>query len=213
MNLFIRRALTCAAGALVVVSLGGCASRATMDQSWRPTGARSVQDGLHGLPPDRIGAHRVACAKYQVVPDLAAYVEGRERGLVNCCQPRNGFRVGLSGGGYANVCPDAAEAGFVGSYRSGREIHDARVALRGTQTRLRGAKEGLAQTETAMVSATAEAVLPNVPTERRAWLATELVRLTQQRGNLVVRIDQLTQQAQELAFNVQELERQSPFPL
>ncbi len=64
-----------------------------------------------------------------------------------------------------------------------------------------------------MVSATAEAVLPNVPTERRAWLATELVRLTQQRGNLVVRIDQLTQQAQELAFNVQELERQSPFPL
>ena len=68
-------------------------------------------------------------------------------------------------------------------------------------------------TEAAMVNTTAEAVLPNVPTERRVWLATELVRLTQERGNLIGRIDQLTVQAQELAVNVQELERQSPFTL
>jgi Protein of unknown function (DUF2799) len=214
MDFLIRRVLACVAGVLIAASLGGCATGMSRDQcaaaDWRTIG---YEDGLHGLPPDRIGAHRVACAKHQVAPDLAAYTEGRERGLRDYCQPRNGFRVGLSGGGYANVCPDVAEAGFTHGYRSGREIHDARVALRSTQTRLRGAREGLANTEAAMVNTTAEAVLPNVPTERRVWLASELVRLTQQRGDLMVRIDQLTAQAQQLAFNVQELERQSPFTL
>lgn len=215
MNLFIRRVLTCAAGVIATAWLAGCATGSmSRDQcvaaDWRTIG---YEDGLHGFPPDRIGAHRIACAKHQVVPDLVAYSEGRERGLREYCQPRNGFRVGLSGGGYANVCPDVAEAGFTHAYRSGREIHDARVALRSTQTRLRGAREGLANTEAAMVNVTAESVLPNVATERRAWLAAELVRLTQERGNLIVRIDQLTLQAQQLAVNVQELERQSPYTL
>jgi hypothetical protein len=212
--LFVRRALTCAAGVLVAAWLGGCATGMSADQclvaDWRTIG---YEDGLHGFSADRIGAHRVACAKHQVAPDLAAYTEGRERGLREYCQPRNGFSVGLAGGGYANVCPSVAEAGFVNGYRYGRQIYDARVALRGTQTRLRNAREGLAHTEAGMTSATAELVLPNVPTERRAWLATELVRLTQERSNLIARIDQLTQQTQELAFNVQQLERQSPFTL
>jgi hypothetical protein len=64
-----------------------------------------------------------------------------------------------------------------------------------------------------MANATTELVLPTVPTERRAWLATELVRLTQERGRLIERIGQLKLDTQELAMNVQELERQSPYPL
>ena len=214
MDLFVRRVLGCAAGVVVAAWLAGCATGMGRDQcvaaDWRTIG---YEDGLHGFPADRIGVHRVACAKHQVAPDLAAYTEGRDRGLRDYCQPRNGFRVGLSGGGYANVCPDVADAGFTQGYRSGREIHDARVALRSTQTRLRGAREGLANTEAAMVNVTAEVVLPNVATERRAWLATELVRLTQERSNLIVRIDQLTLQAQELTASVQELERRSPYTL
>jgi hypothetical protein len=71
----------------------------------------------------------------------------------------------------------------------------------------------VAQTEAAMANVTAELVQPKVPTDRRAWLATELVRLTQERTDLLVRIDQLTQRTQQLAVNVQELERQSPYPL
>jgi len=214
MDRLTRRIVTCAAGVLAMAWLGGCATGMGRDQcvaaDWRMIG---YEDGLHGSPADRIGAHRVACAKHQVVPDFVAYTEGRERGLREYCQPRNGFRVGLAGAGYANVCPDVAETGFTHAYRSGREIHDARVALRSTQARLRGAREGLTNTEAAMASATAEVVLPHVPTERRAWLATELVRLTQERSNLIVRIDQLTLQAQELAVNVQELERRSPYTL
>ena len=64
-----------------------------------------------------------------------------------------------------------------------------------------------------MVSVTAELVLPAVPIDRRAWLATELVRLTQERTDIVGRIDQLTMHSQQVAVNVQELERQSPYAL
>lgn len=203
-------AVALAAAALVA----GCATGMDKDQcvaaDWRMIG---YEDGLRGYPADRVGAHRVACAKHQVTPNLTLYTEGRERGLVEYCQPKNGFRVGLHGGGYANVCGQASEPAFVHGYKWGRQIHDARTDLRGTQSRLKGARDGLVQTEAAMTSVTAELVLPKLPVERRAWLAGELVRLTQERTDLMVRIDQLSVRVQQLHLNVQELERQSPYPL
>lgn len=205
----------CAAGLFAAALLGGCASGGMgRDEctlaDWKMIG---YEDGLRGFPAERIGAHRVACAKHQVTPNLAAYTEGRERGLREYCQPKNGFTVGLHGGGYANVCSGPTEAAFVDSYRWGRQIHDARTELRTTNARLRSARDGVVQTESAMASVTAELVLPKVPAERRAFLATELVRLTQERTDLLVRIEQLTVRAQQLAVNVQEIERQSPYPL
>jgi len=205
---------TLAACALAAALLAGCAAGMGKDQcvaaDWRMIG---YEDGLHGLPADRIGAHRAACAKHQVTPRLDAYNEGRERGLREYCQPKNGFHAGINGSAYANVCSGATEAAFVDSYRYGRQIHDARAELRGTHARLRDAREGVAQTEVAMTNVTAELVLPKLSTDRRTWLATELVRLTQQRTSLLSRIDQLTQRTQQLAVNVQALERQSPYPL
>ena len=181
-----------------------------MAADWRTIG---YEDGLHGLPADRIGAHREACAKHQVTPNLAAYSEGRERGLHEYCQAKNGFRAGINGYTYANVCSGAAEAAFVDSYRYGRQIHDAWAELRSTQARLRGARRRMAQTEAAMANVTAELVLAKVPTDRRAWLATELVRLTQERTDLLGAVDQLTHRTQRPAVNVRRLERQSPYPL
>jgi Protein of unknown function (DUF2799) len=176
---------------------------------WRTIG---YEDGLRGFPAERIGAHRVACAKHQVTPDLATYMEGRDRGLVEYCQPRNGYRVGLNGGGYANVCPAATESGFLNGYQWGRQIHDARAELRGTQAQLRSARDGIVRTDNAIASATAE-LLSNLPKERRLFLAQELVRLGQDRTALAVRIDELTVRAQQLAINAQQIERQSPYAL
>ena len=45
------------------------------------------------------------------------------------------------------------------------------------------------------------------------FLATELVRLGQERSELIARVDQLTARTQQLAANVQDLERQSPYAL
>lgn len=214
MNALARIHLAGTAGVFVAVLVSACATGSGKDQcvaaDWRTIG---YEDGLRGAPADRIGVHRVACAKHQVTPNLAEYLEGRERGLQQYCQPKNGFRVGLHGGGYANVCSGPSETAFVEGYRYGRQIHGARAALRASQSQLRSTRDGLAKTEAAMANVTAELVLPAVPTDRRAFLATELVRLTQQRTELVARIDQLTLRTQELAANVHELERQSPYAL
>ena len=214
MNILSRTLAAVATGLLAAAMLGGCASGMDKDQcataDWRTIG---YEDGLHGLPADRIAVHRTKCAKHQVTPNLVAYSEGRERGLREYCQPKNGFRAGINGSAYANVCSGAAEAAFIDNYRYGRQIHDARAELRVTHARLRDAHEGVAQTEAAIANVTAELVMPKLPTDRRAWLASELVRLTQQRSDLLSRIDQLTQRTQQLAMSVQELERQSPYPL
>lgn len=213
MNTF-PRSIAGIAALLCAALLSACATGMGRDEcvtaDWRTIG---FEDGLRGFPADRIGAHRVACARHQVAPDLAAYTEGRDRGLVEYCQPRNGYRVGLHGSGYANVCPVATEVAFVDAYRWGRQIHDARADLRGTQARLRSAHEGLVRADNAIASATAELLLPNVPKDRRVLLAQELVRLGQDRVALAGRIDELSARAQQLALNVQDLERQSPYAL
>jgi Protein of unknown function (DUF2799) len=209
-----RTVLRFVAGMLAATLLVGCATGLGKDEcrtaDWRTIG---YEDGLRGLPADRIGAHRVACAKHQVTPDLAAYTEGRERGLLEYCQPRNGFRAGINGWSYANVCPGATEPAFVQGYRVGREIHDARSELRSTRSRLQSARNGLAQTDVAVQSVTLELVQPDVPTPRRVFLAQELVRLAEQRTELEARINHLTLRTRELVGSVQELERQSPYPL
>jgi len=208
------RKIVVGAGVIAAALLSGCSTGMGKDQcstaDWQTIG---FEDGMRGWPADHIGAHRVACAKYQVTPDLAAYLAGRDKGLVEYCQPKNGFRVGLQGAGYANVCPGPIEPAFVSSYRYGRQIHDARYELRNTQSRLRSARDGLVNADAALASATAELVLPHVPPDRRAFLASELVRLAQERTELVARIDQLTIRTQQLAVSVEELERQSPYPI
>ena len=206
--------LAITAGLLAMVLAGGCSSGLSKNEcvtaDWHMIG---YEDGLHGLPAGRIGVHRVACAKFQVTPNLAAYTEGRERGLLEFCQPRNGFRVGLNGWSYANVCSAASEPAFAEGYRYGRQIHDARAELRDTQVRLRRARDGLEQSDAAVQAVAVELVLPDVPTSRRVFLAQELVRLTEERTELQARINRLTQRSRELGVSVAELERQSPFAL
>jgi hypothetical protein len=209
----VPRSVARLAAVIATALLAACATGMGKDEcataDWRTIG---YEDGVRGFPADRIGAHRVACARHQVTPDLSAYMEGRDRGLVEYCQPRNGYRVGLNGGGYANVCPAVTEAGFLDGYQWGRQIHAARAELRGTQAQLRNARDGLVRTDNAIASATAE-LLSNLPKDRRLFLAQELVRLGQDRTAFAVRIDELTVRGQQLAISVQQLERQSPYAL
>jgi hypothetical protein len=214
MNATSRPTLASAAGLLAAALLAGCATGMDRNQcvaaDWRTIG---YEDGLHGFPADRIGAHRVACSRFQVAPDLAAYTEGRQRGLLEYCQPKNGFRVGLHGGGYANVCSGPTEQSFVNGYQWGRQIYEARSELKNNRARLRNARDGLSKTDAAIASATAELLLPNLPKERRVVLAQELVQLGQERTEFSSRIELLSARNQQLASNVQQLERQSPYPL
>jgi hypothetical protein len=199
---------------LAMTALAGCASGLDKNQclsaDWNTIG---FEDGLRGASADRIGWHREACARHQVTPDLTAYLRGRDRGLQQYCHAGNGFRVGLNGSGYSGACTGKTETAFLEGHRQGRAIHDARTELRKADAQLRSAHNGLTSTDNALSSATVEVAAPKTPTDRRTFLATEIVRLTQERMTWVTRIDELTLRRQQLAEQLSVLERQSPYPL
>ena len=107
----------------VSLLLMGCA---TMNKSqcynadWHMIG---MEDGMKGRLIDYIGKHRVACAKYNVTPDLEEYRQGRAEGLEQFCTRSNGFNTGLSGYGYNGVCPAQLAEPFLEGFAQGQDLY------------------------------------------------------------------------------------------
>lgn len=80
------------------------------------------EDGTKGYAADRIDQHRQVCSKYKVVPDMAAYTTGRNKGLQNYCTPQNGYRVGQSTTDYTDVCPRELDESFRKAFDYGNQI-------------------------------------------------------------------------------------------
>lgn len=103
--------------------LQGCATMSKnecLSGDWRAIG---FEDAAKGQGRDRIGEHRQACADYGIAPDLAAYQQGYDQGLLSFCTPRNGYAMGRDGYEYTGICPVEAEEGFLQGYEGGREIY------------------------------------------------------------------------------------------
>jgi len=83
-----------------------------------------MEDGMKGLLPSRIGNHREACAKYNVVPDVNAYRNGHAQGTRQYCTESSGFAAGKEGKSYNNVCPPDLNADFMRGYSVGKLFHD-----------------------------------------------------------------------------------------
>jgi hypothetical protein len=108
--------------ALAALALAGCASVGEdecLAMDWRTVG---YEDGATGQGIERLTSRRQACAKHGVAPDLDAYRSGREEGLLEFCQPANGFRVGARGRGYAGACPEYLAPAFSDAYQAGRDL-------------------------------------------------------------------------------------------
>lgn len=119
-----------------VVLASGCA---TLDKDeclhadWRLIG---FQDGVAGKSATAVDNYRKDCASHSVVPDLDAYQAGRKEGLLQYCQPDNGYRLGAAGHGYSPVCPVTAGADFRAAYNEGREIYLARSEVNSTHAQI-----------------------------------------------------------------------------
>ena len=201
------------AGMLTAALLGACATGMSRDEcalaDWQTIG---YEDGLRGFPAERIGAHRVACAKHQVTPNLAAYTGGRERGLREYCQPKNGFRAGLN----APATPTCVRV-------RPRRLSSMRInGAADSRCTRRAAHDKLAAAQRARRSCTHECCDGQrhcrtrvtdraYRTPRLARYGTRATDTGAQRTRR--RIDQLVAHSQQLAVNVQELERQSPYAL
>jgi hypothetical protein len=93
---------------------------------WREVGLR---DGLRGEPLALLGKRANDCSKVAVAIDQEAYQQGRAQGLRNYCRPDQAVPLGLSGAGYASVCPPETEALFVPRYQAGRAVYVLRAEL------------------------------------------------------------------------------------
>ncbi len=106
-----------------------CASkstdRATCDQSdWYELGRR---DGAQGLPTDHLVQLRKDCGKTFRNDWETVFINGRNAGLVEYCDAKNGYELGRMGGTYYYVCPSTVEPRFLSSYRKGQSARELEV--------------------------------------------------------------------------------------
>ncbi len=158
------------------LTLGMCAC-ATLNEAeclaadWRLIG---LEDGSQGLPLAQLGAHRKACAKHGVTPDLESYQQGHRQGaLVFCGSPANGFAKGRAGAtGYETFCPQAVAGQFLAAYAHGRQVYQAEQVLTDARRALQVVREELEQLHEHKNTHTAAVVAEDTsPQERRQLLA------------------------------------------
>lgn len=135
------------AAMVVVFALQSCATLSEEDCLTVDWGVLGETDGQSGLPLSELNRYRRDCAKYDVVPDSRAYIEGRERGLVVYCTESNGYREGRNGAPDRLVCPAALEPGFRRGYDLGRAVHVSLTELRTSNDAIESARAEIEQLE------------------------------------------------------------------
>jgi Protein of unknown function (DUF2799) len=186
--------LNCLLLALCVVMLAACSSTATMGQNecravdWRTIG---YEDGVAGRSGAQIGAHRRACAKYGITPDLEAYQLGRAEGLREFCQPRNGYRAGVTGAPYYDVCPADLAARFLAQYQAGHElfVHEQRV--RDADAQLKFTRAEIVRLEDAVARSGLQAIKETNTLEQRAQAVLDARQSAERIGRLKAEVARL----------------------
>lgn len=146
--------------------------------------AIGYEDGVNGHRADRFGVHREACAKYGVTANIALYLDGRDEGLREYCKPANGYRLGVAGYRYANVCPADLEADFVDAHNEGFGLYQRRVAVDNAVQRLNTARQRADSLELAIADKSTAMISPATPMADRISLGIEIKQLTQQKVDL-----------------------------
>jgi hypothetical protein len=91
----------------LVLALASCASLSEEEcraADWFQIG---VTDGAEGRGPERLEAHRRACADLGIAPDAERWLQGRERGLRLYCTPQKAYEVGRRGASIGEGCTSA----------------------------------------------------------------------------------------------------------
>ena len=117
---------TMIAGAAATLALSGCAGMSDEECLATDWSAVGYEDGARGFTTERFSRHRTACAKHGITADFGAYQAGRERGLVEYCQPGRGYDIGASGGRYYGVCSADREPDFLDAYNEGYQLYTLR---------------------------------------------------------------------------------------
>jgi hypothetical protein len=176
---------------VALLAVGGCASvskNQCLVGDWETVGYR---DGLNGAQSTALLRHQNTCLKHGVTPDREAYMGGWRNGVVQYCQPDNGFDVGNRGAGYANVCPEHLAHPFRAAYNDGRQLYLARVELDNLRTGIEQRELRLRDLKSELAGITAAVVSPATTTADRAALLVTAKDLAEEKGRLETEIEDL----------------------
>ncbi len=123
--------------------LNGCATMSADEckvANWSDVGLR---DGLEGAALSKLDARVKDCAEAKVTVDTPRYLQGRDQGLLQFCQIEKAVPLGLKGGSYSGVCPIPVDGEFRRRFRLGRDVFDARQAVRNLESNINGAEDRL----------------------------------------------------------------------
>lgn len=186
--------------------LSGCATLSEeecLTADWFSIG---FEDGANGYPANRIGAHREACAKHGVTPDLRQYQDGHDEGLLNFCTARNGFSRARNGYQYTGICPPSLEPEFLDGYQAGREIYAVTSEISGLRSEQRSNENELSQSQRRLNEMEAVLFSESLSEEERRATYNEITRLRERQGALRSRNEQLIRDIADAEARLRMLE-------
>lgn len=177
--------------AMLSVMLSGCASMSSEECAASDWTAIGYEDGSRGYTSDRFASHRKACAKHGYTADFSAYQQGRERGLVEFCQPSRGFSLGANGGQYYGVCAAHGEIEFLDAYRVGQQLYTLRSYVNSANSQIYAKESELDEIQGLMRAKEAQIISSETTNEQRVLLLVDLKELSERKGELEAEIEVL----------------------
>jgi hypothetical protein len=179
-------------GALSLALLAsGCA---TLSESqctagdWETVG---FADGLSGTASSQLLKHQNACMKHGIVPDRDAYLAGWDAGIVEYCEPGNGFAVGQRGERFGNLCPSHLQDAFYAAYQDGRQLYLAQREIDQLARQVSQKEYRLRQVGAELQRTDVELIAADTSTERRVELLAQSKALSEEQGTLEAEIHSL----------------------
>jgi hypothetical protein len=124
------RLMSVCAAVFLGLLLSGCETMTPSEcqtANWSDVGLR---DGLHGETLSILDDRVRDCAKAGTSVDAARYLAGREQGLQDYCRLEKAAPLGVSGQGYAGVCPPQWDAEFRRRHQVGYDVYQLRNKVR-----------------------------------------------------------------------------------
>ncbi|MBD3618513.1 MAG: DUF2799 domain-containing protein [Chromatiales bacterium] len=198
-------------GLLALAQLAGCATLNEAECRSADWQAIGYEDGVAGRPATRLAAHRKACAKHDVQPDLAAYTAGRDAGLQRYCQPHSGYWAGLEGAAYHGVCPAPLRDAFLPAYAYGREIHVLEADARGEQGALDRLYREAQDLDERIAHHEALLIAPGLRPHERADILIEIKSLVRNQRAIEADMAYHAERVEALHYQAAELRARSPY--
>jgi len=176
---------------LAILFVSGCGGNKEEQEQRKAAACRATdwwalgfEDGVKGLRADQFGNYRRECAPYGVMANITLYREGRDEGLLEYCRPQNGYREGVEGRKYSNVCPPGLEGTFLDAYEDGLNLRERRVAVDNAAYRLNKARQRADNLELIISDKTTAMISPTTPLGDRVNIGIEIKQLTQEKVDL-----------------------------